>query len=158
MEKEIKQAKLAEPLRQWGEAGMGFLADTLMWQVVGSTVRATVSKLFKKNDFTSSFKTSMTNKLMWSGSLLLGVYGGYDAWKTAKQEQKEYSDILGDNIEMRSQLNQTGQILRHVASEVEKGHLKESELTINEDAPPSHVVKLEVQQAAREAQAALAKG
>ena len=64
--------------------------------------------------------------------------------------------LISDNIAMRAQLNQTGQILQHVADEVAKGHIPDSQLSLDESAaPPSQVAKLEAQKAAHAAQEAL---
>ncbi|MES2984679.1 MAG: hypothetical protein V4735_05785 [Pseudomonadota bacterium] len=56
--------------------------------------------------------------------------------------------LQAENIAMRAQLNQTGQILLHVAQEVEKGHLGNSTLQLDESsAPPTHVARLEAEKA-----------
>jgi len=133
------------------------LASTLIATIGGSAVYALGIKLFKKTPFTTKFSELIRSTVMWGAGLGVGLAGSYSAYKDAGENEKQYNQLLADNIEMRSQLNQTGQILRHVAGEVEKGHLKDSELTVNEDAPPSHVAKLEAQKAANEVQAAFAK-
>lgn len=66
---------------------------------------------------------------------------------SALKAKNEHDQLLNDNIAMRQQLNQTGQILNHVAGQIQQGGLKDSELTVSDAAPPSHVAKLEAAKA-----------
>jgi len=88
-------------------------------------------------------------------SSAIGLWDGKNAYHNARAAAQQHDQLFADNVAMRSQLNQTAQILQHVANEVEQGHLKDSELTVNEDAPPSHVAKLEAQKAERAYEAAI---
>lgn len=96
---------------------------------------------------------------------VVGTILGYGIYKEAKKAydqakaaEKQHDKLVADNIAMRGQLNQTGQILRHVADEVSKGKIADSQLTFDESsAPPTHVARLEAEKAAAAAQTALAK-
>jgi hypothetical protein len=138
-----------------------FVTSTTLWSAGFMAFDAAIGRAFDKNFFTN-------NRFPYSGKLgirfnvgisaLGGLWDAYNAYKKADAAQDQHTKLVADNIAMRAQLNQTGQILRHVADEVGKGALADSSLTLDESkTPPSHVAKLEAAKAAAEAQAALGK-
>lgn len=139
-----------------------FFASTAFWTIGFELLWRVIPAVFTKtkptqviDDLAQAFKRD------WHWQLGLGaMIGSWDAknaYEKAKSMKSQHDYLVADNIAMRSQLNQTGQILRHVAGEVEKGKLADSQLTMKGDAPPTHVAKLEAQEAAAAAQTALAK-
>lgn len=62
-------------------------------------------------------------KMNIAGASLIGGFAAVSAYSRADKAQQKHDQLMADNVGMRSQLNQTGQILQHVAAEVEKGKL-----------------------------------
>lgn len=111
---------------------------------------AGIIKLFNRaQSYSELVKQTFTG---WSGKLQIGLTAFstiFGAVAGASNAQR-HNQILQDNIDMRAQLNQTGQILMHVANAVQHGKLADSTLVLDETtAPPSHVARLQTQQAAQ---------
>lgn len=115
------------------------------WSVGTEALTAAIIAVFskeKKATLTFSSPVSLT---------LDGLFGavmGMQAYKDAKLQRQQHDQLVADNIAMRQTLNETSQILRHVEGEVKKGHLADSQFTMKEAAPASHVARLEAEQAA----------
>jgi hypothetical protein len=138
-----------------------FVTSTTLWSAGFIAFDAALGRVTDKNFFKNNH-FPYSSKLMFGITSVLAVGNGLldarNAYKKASSVQDQHTKLVADNIAMRAQLNQTGQILRHVADEVGKGALADSSLTLDESkTPPSHVAKLEAAKAAAEAQAALGK-
>lgn len=117
-----------------GLGGALALAATTAW----------LTKIFQKEkypSFSKNFSSIFEGKGKWFAAGFATFYSGISYARQRLLANSE-EQLFADNIAMRSQLNQTGQILQHVAKQVEKGTLKDSELSVNDEAPPSHVAKL----------------
>lgn len=113
--------------------------------LVSGAVVAWGAKLFMKDkfpSFTENFKSLFLGKGKWvmGGLAVLNTVVNYSV---RAANARQVVSLMNDNIAMRSQMNQTGQILNHVAGQIQQGELKDSELTVSDAAPPSHVAKLE---------------
>lgn len=154
------------PLSDDQEAGLrrangslisGFLAVCISVGsvAIGTGLFALVNRALFKTPIAESFNQTFSGIGKWiaGGVTAVGAVTSYFGLKSlfVGNQRRIYENInlRNDNIAMRQQLNQTGQILRHVAGEVEKGHLSDSQLLLDEHtAPPTHVAKLEAKQAA----------
>ena len=145
---------------KWWSAVKSFAATATLMTVGPATIGALWFKVSRKENFLVNLKEFIVSKHIWgiwgtTASVLAGTASAFGAYMKVDEAKAQHEKCVADNIAMRSQLNQTGQILRHVAGEVEKGSRADSPLTVKDEAPPSHVARLEAQEAA--AQAALTK-
>lgn len=144
---------------RWAAAKQ-FVASTALYTIGFQLVWHGVAAVFTRQKPAQAIDaTASYLKRNWKWELgfgtLLGAWDASNAYKKAEETKAQHDRLVTDNMAMRSQLNQTGQILRHVAKEVEKGKLADSQLAVNDEALPSHVARLEAQRAAEEAQQAL---
>jgi hypothetical protein len=112
--------------------------------------KAGAIKKFETMTLSSAIGQKLKDPIGWTIAGLFGAYDAMKSYRSAREAQSQHEHLLTDNIEMRSQLNQTGQILRHVAGRLERGEMADSQLTVDSSAPPSHVAKLEAEKAAQE--------
>ncbi len=137
-----------------------FVSSSALMIVGPAAISAAWFKVSHKESFLTNLKEFVVGKQTWGvfgsiATVLVGAGSAFGAYVRADQQKAQHDRLVADNIAMRSQLNQTGQILRHVAHEVEQGKLADSTLTVKDDAPPSHVARLEAKEAAQAAQEAL---
>ncbi len=129
------------------------MVTPLNWAIM-IPIRFASDKLFSNIPFTENAVKRLRMPFDWlTGAAIVVITlihankQGLIAREKAELAQQQHDALLADNIAMRSQLNQTGQILKHVAGQLENGEMKDSTLTLNEAAPPSHVAKLEAARA-----------
>jgi hypothetical protein len=148
---------------KWWSAVKSFTAASTLMTVGPAAIAAAWFKVSRKENFLMNLKEFVVGEHTWGKlgttiTLLFGAASAFGAYVKATVAQDQHTKLVADNIAMRAQLNQTGQILRHVADEVGKGKIADSSLVLDESkTPSSHVARLEAQEAAASAQAALTK-
>ncbi len=122
--------------------------QTVTNAVLYSALVGAWDKFIAKESFSGAFTGAIKSKLLWGLSAGLGALSAIFAYGDAKRVEKNYDRLLDDNIAMRQQLNQTGQILLYVANQVKHGHMPNGQLALDEStAPPTHVARLEAEKA-----------
>jgi hypothetical protein len=134
-------------ISKWGAAWSGFLMEVGAMAVATGIVAGAIRLFSKEKAFLEEAIQLWKGPASWIPKATLGVLavlGAADGYARAKQ----HNQLAEENQAMRGQLNQTGEVLKHIAARIEQdsGDANKPRTAIGERA---HEEKLQTESAER---------